>query len=253
MEHGLSPVDRAPLFRAPLIVSALPAEQGALRARLRPSRPRAGVWSALRNGRTLRGVVTGDGAIRARAGLQAALDRESASLVLVIGVGGGLSPALARGEAVEATRILDTEDPDFSAPTVELGVTARLGAVVTSPAIVDRARSKAALWHELGRPDAAVVDLESSVYARVAREYGIALAVLRIVSDTASEDLPPAIGASVSKDGSVRPVQVALRSVWKPSTWPELVRLKQRMDAASHRLADLVIEALDGGTLARTS
>jgi len=57
----------------------------------------------------------------------------------------------------------------------------------------------------------------------------------------------------VSKDGSVRPVQVALRSVWKPSTWPELVRLKQRMDAASHRLADLVIEALDGGTLARTS
>jgi nucleoside phosphorylase len=228
-----------PHFDAPLIVSALPAEQAALRRHL--SAPTTGpTWRLDRpeDARVIRGVVTGDGAGRARAGLEAALREAEPTIVVVIGLAGGLSPDAASGALFVGRRILDATAPDFEVAAHPLPLNnARAADVASAPAIVGLASDKADLWRQLGSPSPALVDLESATYARVATERGLPIAVLRVVSDAADEDLPPAIAASVDAWGSVRPLRVALTSALRPTTWPQLAALGRRLQLGAEALA----------------
>jgi adenosylhomocysteine nucleosidase len=242
MEHELKAA-----FSEPLIVSALPFEQAELRRRLGASLS-GPVWSVRHRGRPVRGVVTGDGAIRAERGLRSAI--KNASVVVVIGIGGGLDPKLDRGQRVAGATLRDATNPNFVARLARWPG-APSGTMVTAPAIVDRAAAKAALWRRMGEPERAVVDLETVAYARVAKERGCPLFVLRVVSDDASDDLPPVIAKSVDAEGSVRPARVAMSSLFRPHTWGALIRLTQHTRRAAAQLADATEALLE--TAARQS
>jgi nucleoside phosphorylase len=81
------------------VVAALPEELRPLRRRLRdPANRTLGSYRAVAGRLGDTGVVvlaTGDGALRARAGLGKLLDSLEAEAVIAIGVAGGLSPDLA--------------------------------------------------------------------------------------------------------------------------------------------------------------
>jgi adenosylhomocysteine nucleosidase len=236
MEHELS---RA--LAAPLIVSALPAEQKVLKRRLR-ARGTLSAWTTERGGRTIRGLVTGDGAARAARGLSGRL--EGTTGLVIVGIGGGLSPDLATGDLVFGRRLRDADDPDF---VMELARPPKAdGTFVSAPEIVARAEDKTALWRRLGAPPRAIVDLESVAYARLATARGLPVIALRVVSDAADEDLPDLIPRAADAEGSVRAWRVALGAVGRPGTWRDLGRLARRLSVAAETLADATLALLDG-------
>lgn len=191
--------------------------------------------------------MTGDGPQRARAGLEAALHAFGPSMIVVVGLGGGLDPTLRSEDLVWVRRIRDGRHPEIerSVAGPPLGWV-RPGTAVTVREIVDRADDKERLWHRLGRPGGAVVDLESLIYARLADDWDLPLVVCRAVSDPAGESLPSIIRASVDDRGSVRPLHVAGRALVRPQTWPQLARLGRRLQRASEKLADAVLPLLAG-------
>ncbi|MEA2697684.1 MAG: adenosylhomocysteine nucleosidase, partial [Myxococcales bacterium] len=150
-------------------------------------------------------AVTGDGERNARQGLTALLAAmPSVRRVIVAGVAGGLHPMLAQAELVVCERVVEETASGVlvrraDAGLVEAAATnsgARRGVAVTTAQIADTVAEKRRL---LGvatagagdKPTAAVVDLESAVFAAVADKAGVPWLVLRAVSDTADEALPP--------------------------------------------------------------
>jgi nucleoside phosphorylase len=223
-----------------LVVSALLREQAALRRRLgvgRGDRVRAGPGAWL--------AVTGDGAHRAEEGLARLVEDLRPARVLVIGLAGGLSPDVEAGELLVGERVLGGT---FARPARALAPWPAAGArgatLVSASRIVARARDKARLWTRLGRPRPAAVDLESNAYVDIAERAGIALSILRVVSDARDEDLPAEISASTDAHGAVRPWAVALRAAARPRSWPHLARLERRASTAARRLASAVIDRL---------
>jgi nucleoside phosphorylase len=238
LEHGLIP-------GTPLIVAALPAELAGVQRRLvrdgaGPSASAAGVhldWGLIR-GRPVAVGSTGDGPYRARR-IEALLEAVRPRRTLVVGLAGGLDPALATGSMVRVRQVLDGEGGvrfllHGTGRPVAAGVVD--GCVRSSTTIVDTARAKATLWAKLGRPPACVVDLESETYAAALDQREVPTTILRVVSDDAQEDLPPMIAESVDRDGSVRPLRVAAAAVWRPAHWGALVRLGTRLQRAAERL-----------------
>lgn len=242
-----------------LVLSALAQEQAELRRRLGVGRQALvrvdeGLWLG----------VTGDGPIRADAGLRrhlnelasfsasasssaSASERPAVVRIVVIGLGGGLSPGMESGRLVEGRRVVGAE----GGVALELDALNAPGAsgatLVSAPRIVSTSREKRALWQRVGAPDPAVVDLESLAYAKVAQKAGVPLSVLRIVSDGDDEDLPSEIAASSGDDGSVRQWQVALRAAVNPRVWAPLASLKSRLDRAGVQLAEAVLQTLSDG------
>lgn len=207
--------------------------------------------------------------------------------VIGFGVAGGLSPELEVGDLVASRRLssvvdlqtaagrppaaVDEEaepfrpDPDLLAAAVSAG--ARAGMVLTDRHLADTPERK---WELLRRahisehhggeaperaggdggkailPEA-VVDLESTCYARVAEAQGLPWLMLRAVSDTAGESLPAYLEASRDPGGSVRRNRVVLNALARPWTVPALVRMARRVASCSEGLAGCIETALTSG------
>jgi adenosylhomocysteine nucleosidase len=166
------------------------------------------VWRGRRGGREVTVCRSEIGAAGFATRLAAHLDRVRYDELVVIGLAGGLDPALRTGEAVVYDRCHGETnsrkkssprdenasiacDPDLSAE-VEAAVRAaghpcRRGAGVTVGAVVAASRAKLELGTRYG---AAAVDMETYGIAETARRAGIPLAALRVVLDEAGADIP---------------------------------------------------------------
>jgi adenosylhomocysteine nucleosidase len=204
------------------------------------------------DGRPLLLAVTGDGAGRAGAALAGLLDRWDRFPLgcgLTIGVAGGLDPTLAVGEAV-AAREIHGPAGDVLPAAPELLAAARdaapvrPGLALTSERLLLTPEAKAAAWAALGRPEGAVVDMESAAHAAAARRHDLPWLALRAVSDGAGESLPSLLGDCVRGDGSVDRGRVARKAAFSPTAWGSLLRMKRRVDGASEVLAAVVLGLL---------
>jgi adenosylhomocysteine nucleosidase len=182
--------------------------------------------------------TTGDGTVLAYR-LRAELERRRPSQVYVIGVAGGLDPSLRAGELLSFDRVMDASGRESGAPRPPRR-RCRRGVGVSARAIVADAEAKRRLWHDLGSPPAAVVDLESRIYADICAELDVPLTFFKVVSDTAGESVPSAVLDAVGRDGSVSQLGVALRALVSPTQIPALARFGRRVAEAAERLADAV-------------
>ena len=215
-----------------LVVSALPEEQQGLRQKYGVRHWRlASISTAVWLG------VTGDGAEAAGRSLRIWLDEIMPTHVVVIGLGGALSPDLTPGTLIEGREVEDAEGAHALVPWFSSHSMALSAKMFSAPQIVGSTAEKARLWKAMGKPELTSVDLESSAYARTAYDAGVKLSVLRVISDGADEDLPDEITSSVGKDGSVLRWQVAMRAAINPGVWPRLMSLRSRLKLASERLA----------------
>lgn len=190
-------------------------------------------------------MVTGDGALRARAGLATLLDNLDVGAVMAIGFAGGLSPDLEVGNLVLAGRITNgtgtapPPDPEMMRRARQLdGV--KEGAVLSQAAIAIDPVAKQRLWQEAAEPDGLVVDLESASYARCAAERGIPYLVARVVSDGHNEALPLDFNRFRRADGSLHRGRISRHALMHPSLLPELMQLRERVQDCAVRLADFV-------------
>ncbi len=160
------------------------------------------------------------------AGATAAAERlvnAGAPSLLSVGLAGGLDPALPPGARVVPAAVLRAG----RIYQADLALTHRLGGItapllVTSESAVITARDKANLFASTG---AAAVDLESAAVAEVAARRGVPFAVLRIVCDPATRDLPHAALAGLHGDGSITLLPLLASLLRRPAQLPALLRL----------------------------
>src|SRR5258706_10136063 len=186
------------------------------------------------------GIITVVGGGNGRAletRIEAALDA-GARRILSIGICGALSPALRVGDCVVATEIVtETERLQTDAAwRDELAAEvprARLGSLVGSDTIVADQEGKSRLYRAT---NAAAVDMESHVAARMAQRHGRPFAALRVVSDSSIQSLPPAALVAMAQSGK-NDVLAVLRSLLAhPGQIPPLVRTAWESERAFRAL-----------------
>jgi adenosylhomocysteine nucleosidase len=237
------------------IVAAMPEELAPLRARLagplraQPTSLRALVVERGRlGGHDVALAATGDGARNAREGIGALLAASSARALVVIGVSGALSPDLATADLVVASRVIDEEgrlrEADLESVAAATRATGGRAAVIMSARrIADSVDEKRRLARQAGG-GLAVVDLESASYVAAADAAGIPWIVLRAVSDTAGEALPPLLNRSLDAGGAVSRGRVLRGLLGDPGALPVLLTLRKRVAECALVLAHAAEAAL---------
>ena len=232
------------------IVSALAAEARTL-------------GPAARHGTELRQLS--DGALLAVSGIgEGAAAAAARRLVLAgatalasFGMAGGLDPALICGAvllpeeivafdgvgsvtAISATSLQWRQRVRAALPASSIACGGRL---LTSGRPLGRADAKAAAWRN---SRAAAVDMESAAIAQVAGQAGLPFIALRVIVDTASDELPAAVMAA-SGGGRLRIGRLLAGLLRAPADTGALIRLSAR-----YRIASRVLAAVAGpGSAAR--
>ena len=196
-------------------------------------------------------VVTGEGRASAGAGARVLLDAlpHEVELVLVLGLAGGLSPALELGSLVVARRVLDETGPapepdERRSARIARRCGARPATFFTSRRLLGSAEDKRDAWRRLGEDGAAAVDLETSAVAALAHARGIPYAALRAISDSAEETLPLPLERFVDERGRIRRHALLREVLLRPALLPGLLALRRRAALCSERLGRAVADSL---------
>ena len=210
------------------------------------SLPHGRVYRGLWVGRRVVAAVVGDGAGRAARSLECLFERYPATMTLMIGIAGGLSPDLRQGDLVRASRLLDLssgKDPvEWPVPGGDElpgadGLPGVEGLAVCVERILGLAEQKAALWRRLGEPRRAVIDLESATLVRLVEAVAADWAILRAVIDPQDEDLPLDFAAASDAEGHVERGRVLRQLVARPMAIGEVLELRRRVARCAEVLA----------------
>ena len=224
------------------IVSALAAEARAL-------------GPAARHGAELRQLA--DGALLAVSGIGAAAAAAAARrLVLAgasglasFGMAGGLDPTVICGAVLLPEEVAAGDDigsgEAVSATSAEWRQRLRAalpercivcgGRLLTSARPIARPDAKSLAWRNAG---AVAVDMESAVIAQVAGQAGLPFIALRVIVDTAADELPAAV-ITASAGGRLRIGRLLGGLLRAPGEGGALIRL-----AARYRIARRVLAAV---------
>jgi len=175
-------------------------------------------------------LVTGMGRENSRRALYERLKQFTPEIVFTCGFAGGLDPALATGEV-----IFSTDDPGLRQKL--LGAGAKPGTVHCAARIATTAMEKADLRRTTG---ADVVEMESEMIQNICREHKIPCATVRVISDTAGEDLPLDFNRLSKPDLNLDYGKLLWAVAKEPGKIPALLRLQRNSSLAARRLADVM-------------
>lgn len=163
---------------------------------------------------------------------------QGATRILSIGICGALSPALKVGDCIIATEIVGaglrlSTDAHWTRELLERVPSAKPAVLAGADDIVSTRQAKSQMLRETG---AVAVDMESHVAARIARDHALPFAVVRIVSDSHRQSLPPAALVGMSQSGKVNLPAVMRSVIAKPSQIPALLRTAWETEKAFQAL-----------------
>ncbi len=180
-------------------------------------------------------LVTGMGARNAENALRGAMEKRKPALVLTCGFAGALKPELMRGT------IVFNVDPETNLDQKLL----TCGAVRTSfhcaPKVATTAEEKRVLRQSTS---ADVVEMESRVICDTCRNFKIPSGTVRVILDTADEDLPLDFNELMTANQHLNPGKLALALLKAPWKIPALIRLQSQSAAAAKKLALVLNDAL---------
>ena len=175
-------------------------------------------------------LVTGIGRKNSERTLVERLNQFTPRLVLTCGFAGGLDPALTPG--------------DVLCSTADGGLRGRLTAAGARPVkfyCATRIATKVAEKLELRRTTGAdAVEMESAAIHTLCRERGMPCATVRVVSDTANEDLPLDFNQLSKPDLSLDYGKLLWAIAKSPGRIPGLLRLQKNSSLAAQRLAEVL-------------
>jgi hypothetical protein len=169
-----------------------------------------------------------------------AQDRQGDRPALLVGIAGGLDPRATVGKAFLAERVID-ERGMAHMPRLAGGV-ARLPLTCSEVVVVGEAARESAAQ----RTGAAMVDMESGPFARVASEARWRWGVLRGVSDDAARDLPAEVMRWLRLDGGTNWPNLAMDLVTKPRLWSPVATMVRHANAAMRSVRDALPALLRG-------
>jgi len=174
-------------------------------------------------------LVTGMGQKNAAEQLRKELEKSAPRLVLTCGFAGGLNPNLKISDVVfDADSGLVEKLTALEAKRVRFHCAERVAVTVAE---------KATLWKSTG---ADAVEMESSIIRKICRERNIPSTTVRVISDTAEEDLPLDFNALMTADCKINFAKLALKLIGGPQKIPQLMRFQKRTIAAAQRLAEVL-------------
>jgi adenosylhomocysteine nucleosidase len=204
-------------------------------------------------------VPTGIGPEAAERAASAVLNRHRAALAVSAGFAGALLPAVAIGDVIAAGSVVsgrfDGAWTQLGAPiacnetvlravqtvAAESGLAFRSGLVVSLTTVLCRAVEKASVSRSTG---AIALDMESAAIGTVAGAHGVPFAVVRTVSDVASEDLPLDFNVLFAPGGWMRGVGAM---IMRPSSLIGLNRLRRQSRIAAGRLTAVCAACVTDG------
>ena len=222
-----------------LLVAAERREFDGIRKRLGKTVERAGlgarfVCEGTRNGERWLMIANGPGRELARAALgddvMREVRREGVNAMISTGYCGALDPELRVGDIVVSD--------DTQLDTLERA--GARGRLLTRDRIAVTAAEKRALREETG---AIAVDMEASAVKDRAEALGIPYACIRVVSDTAEENMPLDFNRYRRADGRFSRGRIALAAMARPfSVMPALLEFDRQCQRASLVLGDFLAD-----------
>ena len=176
-------------------------------------------------------ILVGIGRRNAERALRAALAQERPRLVLTCGFAGGLRPGLAPG-----TVVFDA-DPKTGLEPALLAAGAKPGRFHCAAGVVATAQGKRALREATG---ADAVEMESEIVRAVCREQDIPGATVRVILDTANEDLPLDFNQLMTVEQKLSYGKLAVALAKSPRKVGALLKLQQQSKDAAEKLAQVL-------------
>lgn len=221
------------------MIAAETRELTALAAQLAGRRPVAGTRAVAYaeageyGGRRWIAAANGPGP-RLAAEAVCAFAAELPSRVVSTGYCGALDPALQIADIVVCNRVMDADSNQRYQTADEFGATCLSG-----DRVIQTAREKQYLHENTG---ASVVEMEAAGVAVEAQRLGVPFHCIRVVTDTAHEDLAVDFNAARGDDGRFRTGQIVRAAFRSPGkALPQLVRLGGRARTATARLGDYLV------------
>jgi hypothetical protein len=87
------------------------------------------------------------------------------------------------------------------------------------------------------------VEMESGIIRSLCRAHAIPSATVRVITDTAEEDLPLDFNALLTADRRIHPGRLAVEILRSPCSLGELLRLRRRCVSAAARLSEVLTQA----------
>ena len=168
------------------------------------------------------------------------LSEQRPTLVLTCGFAGGLKPELRKGS------VIFNVDPETELSSALLAAGAKPGAFHCATHVATTAAEKMAL-HKATSADA--VEMESGVIRDICRATGIPAGTIRVILDSAEQDLPLDFNKLMTLDHRIDYGKLSISILKSPWKIPALLRLQKEGTAAAQQLAKLLNQVL----LSRTS
>ena len=176
-------------------------------------------------------MLVGVGKRNAERAIRAALATQRPALVLTCGFAGGLDPDLARDTVVFAA------DRERDLEPALLATGARPARFHCADRVVATAAEKRALREKTG---ADAVEMESETICAVCREQKIPCATVRVILDTAREDLPLDFNQVMTAEQKMSCGKLGLALMRSPGKVGGLLRLQRQARAAAAKLAEVL-------------
>ena len=184
--------------------------------------------------------ITGIGRLNAEKAVREYLKDRLPELLLTCGFAGGLDPALAVGDVVFEVSSNAGKGADVEAKLISAG--AKKAKIHCADRIATTAVEKKKLRDETGA-DAA--EMESGAVQAVCRERSLLCATVRVISDTASEDLPVDFNEFLKPDKSVDMGKLFLTAAMSPKKMAGLMELQKKTKLAAERLAEVLAKVME--------
>jgi adenosylhomocysteine nucleosidase len=180
-------------------------------------------------------LLTGIGRQNAEKSLREFLATISPKLVLTCGFAGGLNPELKLGEVVFELAWPAANDQKLIANLAAAG--AKPVKFFCADRIAITVAEKKKLRDETG---ADAVEMESAAIHAVCRERGIPCATIRVISDTAGEDLPLDFNSLSKPDKNLDYGKLFLAFAKSPGKISALMQLQKKTKFAAEKLAEVL-------------
>lgn len=182
-------------------------------------------------------VANGPGKSLAAAAVRAACDRMKVTRIVSTGFCGGLIPTLRVGDIIIANRLMQHGSGNTFSTYPLRSPAAVSGPIVSSDRVAVTVREKRSLAQE----GAIAVEMEAAGVAAEAQQRGLPFHCIRVVSDTADEDMPLDFNRFRREDGRFNRTSIAMAALRRPFTRiPALRKLQRDCRVASAQLGDFI-------------